>query len=200
MSSTFDKTALRKHFRDLRRQLTMQQQDIAANGLNQLVQTQHMLQPNQTVALYLANDGELNCRPLIEWCWQQSIQVTLPVIHPFNPQFLLFLLFTPETPMVKNKFGIKEPKLDVTQLVPLNHLTTIFLPLVAFDDDGNRLGMGGGFYDRTLCALTSQKNNNDITFVGVAHECQNAHKLAVDKWDVKMDKIITPSRVICPEN
>ena len=55
--------------------------------------------------------------------------------------------------MLKNKFGIWEPKLNVQNVLPLKELDILFTPLVAFDKQGNRLGMGGGFYDRTFTKL-----------------------------------------------
>lgn len=63
---------------------------------------------------------------------------------------LLFLRYTPQTLMRNNRFGIPEPQVDVRQVVPLNRLDVMVVPLVAFDLQGQRLGMGGGFYDRTL--------------------------------------------------
>ncbi|WP_258872106.1 5-formyltetrahydrofolate cyclo-ligase [Thalassotalea euphylliae] len=106
-----------------------------------------------TIALYLANDGELDPSQFIKWCWQQGKRVVLPVLHPFTPGHLLFLQYTPSTLMLSNRFGIPEPRLDVRQVVPLSSIDIIFTPLVAFDNSGHRLGMGGGFYDRTLASL-----------------------------------------------
>ncbi|WP_159287438.1 5-formyltetrahydrofolate cyclo-ligase, partial [Klebsiella pneumoniae] len=102
------------------------------------------------IALYLANDGELNTQPLIEWLWQQGKQVYLPVLHPFAKGHLLFLHYHTHTPMDKNRYGIAEPKLDQRLICPVRELDIIGTPLVAFDQSGQRLGMGGGYYDRTL--------------------------------------------------
>ena len=95
-------------------------------------------------------DGEISTDKLIKTLWAQDKHVYLPVLHPFNPNHLLFLRYLPDTPMLKNKFGIWEPKLNVQNVLPLDELDILFTPLVAFDKQGNRLGMGGGFYDRTL--------------------------------------------------
>ncbi|TRY30634.1 5-formyltetrahydrofolate cyclo-ligase [Aliiglaciecola sp. M165] len=197
MSYKVDKIALRQHFRVERRKLTTKQQLIAAERVCEMVKSQGLLSGHQTVSFYLANDGELNCDLLIKLCWQQSIKVALPVIHPFNTKYLAFMSYSPESTMLKNTFGILEPKLDVTQIVPLEQVSAVFMPLVAFDKSGNRLGMGGGFYDRTLAAL-SKREGAGIPLYGIAHDCQEAEQLNVDTWDIGLNKIITPTRVICP--
>ncbi|MFY2365653.1 5-formyltetrahydrofolate cyclo-ligase, partial [Klebsiella pneumoniae] len=63
---------------------------------------------------------------------------------------LLFFRYQQDTRLKPNSFSILEPELDLTALIPQSQLDIIFTPLVAFDTQGNRLGMGGGFYDRTL--------------------------------------------------
>ena len=151
------------------------------------------------IALYLANDGELDPLPFIQWCWQQSlaqaIEVYLPVIHPFSKGNLLFLKYTPCTNMVKNKYGINEPKLNVQTVCLASDLHFIFTPLVAFDQTGNRLGMGGGFYDRTLAAIAANViNSNQPAVIGLAHHCQLVDSLPVETWDIPLPKIITPKK------
>lgn len=130
--------------------------------------------------------------PFIEHCWQHNIEVYLPVLHPFSAGNLLFLRYLPTTAMTTNKYGISEPKLDVTQVLPANALDVIYTPLVAFDGQGNRMGMGGGYYDRTLAA------NPHITTIGIAHDCQQVAKLQVQPWDMPLQRIITPTQIITP--
>ena len=101
--------------------------------------------------MYVSFDGEISTDKLIKTLWAQDKHVYLPVLHPFNPNHLLFLRYLPDTPMLKNKiwrFG--SPNSNVQNVLPLDELDILFTPLVAFDKQGNRLGMGGGFYDRTL--------------------------------------------------
>jgi 5-formyltetrahydrofolate cyclo-ligase len=143
------------------------------------------------IAIYLANDGELDPMPFINWCLKQNKKVYLPVIHPFAKGNLLFLRFDNTTPMTKNRYGINEPKLDVTKVCPVEKLDIICTPLVAFDKNGERLGMGGGFYDRTLANF---QDNNDISLIGLAHDCQEVEQIPVESWDIPLPTIITPTR------
>ncbi|WP_245961404.1 5-formyltetrahydrofolate cyclo-ligase [Thalassotalea euphylliae] len=148
-----DKVQIRTEIRKQRSLLSNKSQHKAAIELvSQLTNLVNVRTAN-TIALYLANDGELDPSQFIKWCWQQGKRVVLPVLHPFTPGHLLFLQYTPSTLMLSNRFGIPEPRLDVTKVVPVSSIDIIFTPLVAFDKDGHRLGMGGGFYDRTLACL-----------------------------------------------
>ena len=88
--------------------------------------------------------------------------------------------------MLKNKFGIWEPKLNVQSVLPLEELDILFTPLVAFDKQGNRLGMGGGFYDRTL----QHWQKSSFIPVGLAHQCQQAEQLPTEAWDVPLHQIL----------
>ncbi|VEB95500.1 5-formyltetrahydrofolate cyclo-ligase family protein [Cedecea lapagei] len=145
----------------------------------------------QTVALFLSFDGELNTTPLIEGLWQAGKEVYLPVLHPFSPGNLLFLRYTPTSRLVTNRLKILEPELDVRDVLPLNKLDVLITPLVAFDAKGQRLGMGGGFYDRTL----QHWQQHGLYPVGLAHDCQQVDELPVEQWDIPLPAVVTPSRL-----
>ncbi|QOL24401.1 5-formyltetrahydrofolate cyclo-ligase [Thalassotalea sp. LPB0316] len=151
--------------------------------------TQHQV---KSVAIYLANDGELQTDAFISWCWQHNVNVYLPVIHPFSKHHLLFLHYSPETEMQTNRFGIREPMLNVQQVIAPTQLDVLFTPLVAFDAMGNRMGMGGGFYDRTLAHL----NNAHTQVIGLAHDCQQVESIPTEPWDIPLSQIITPTQRI----
>jgi 5-formyltetrahydrofolate cyclo-ligase len=70
------------------------------------------------------------------------------------------------------------------------------MPLVGFDKNKNRIGMGGGFYDRTLSFKKKQKSFSSPRLYGLAFDCQEVDKLDTRPWDVQLDGVITPSRVI----
>lgn len=182
---------IRQHVRHLRRALTDDQQENAADLLAEHAINLAPITEAQNVALFLSVDGELNTRPLIAKLWQQRKQVYLPVLHPFSPGNLLFLRYTPETSLTLNKLRIPEPPLDIRHLITLDQIDVMMVPLVAFDRQGQRLGMGGGFYDRTL----QNWKQHGFLPVGLAHDCQLVDALPVAEWDVPLPAVLTPSKL-----
>ncbi|HKS32928.1 MAG TPA: 5-formyltetrahydrofolate cyclo-ligase [Enterobacteriaceae bacterium] len=143
-----------------------------------------------SVALFLSFDGELDTRPLIEQLWRAGKRIYLPVLHPFSSGNLLFLHYHPQSELVVNRLKIQEPKLDVRDVLPLSELDVLITPLVAFDSQGQRLGMGGGFYDRTL----QNWQRYGVQPVGYAHDCQQVESLPVEQWDIPLPAVVTPSQ------
>jgi 5-formyltetrahydrofolate cyclo-ligase len=184
------RTSIRKVIRAKRKSLSQSFQKKASNDLLFTLTNNVVVKNAQHIALYLANDGEVDLQPFIQWCWQQKKQVYLPVIHPFCSGYLLFLLYEKNSLMIENHYGIFEPKLSVSKVCPLSQLELLFTPLVAFDDKGARLGMGGGFYDRTL----ANWQQHQVYPIGLAHDCQQVTAVPVENWDVPLPKIITPTR------
>lgn len=189
-----DKIELRKKFRQLRRELSAEQQQEASTQALQIIVNHRLLEESEHIALYLSRDGELSCHEIIQWCWQNSKKTYLPVLDPDQGQQLLFVEYTEQTPMLNNRFAIPEPVIESSNVTLIDQLDCIFLPLVAFDDNGNRLGMGGGFYDRTLAEIDNLARSPQL--FGFAHDCQQASSLSTESWDIPVHKIVTPSRII----
>lgn len=190
---------IRAEIRNTRKNLSNNQQIIAAQSLKMNF-IQHLKSENTTnskhIAIYLSNDGELDTSLLIKELWSLNHTVYLPIIHPFNGANLLFQRYEKNSPMRANRYGILEPKLNCSQICPLPALDYLLMPLVAFDKQGNRLGMGGGFYDRTLARLHEQ-NWQKPQLIGLAHECQKVDALPIESWDVPLKTIITPDKTYC---
>ncbi|AWH89361.1 5-formyltetrahydrofolate cyclo-ligase [Limnobaculum parvum] len=181
---------LRRKVRQLRNSLTQEQQHLAAQTLCQKLCHHPKIKTAQHISLFLSFDGEIDTHPLIQALWLQKKSLYLPVVHPFSPGHLLFLHYTPETPMISHPFGIREPRLNVQSVLPVSQLDVIITPLVAFDAQGNRLGMGGGYYDRTL----KHWRNSGSYPIGIAHDCQQVDALPYEDWDIPLPEIVTPSR------
>ena len=183
---------IRQQMRETRRNLTAEQQQQSAISLVAQFEQHPLICHAKRVALYVASDGELDPQPVIHWCWQRQIAVCLPVLHPFSKGHLLFIDYQPDTPMRLNQFGIAEPALNCQGIVLKSAIDIIFTPLVAFDAQGNRLGMGGGFYDRTLSGWHHQRLGPYP--IGIAHDCQQVAHVPIESWDVPLPEILTPTR------
>jgi 5-formyltetrahydrofolate cyclo-ligase len=142
------------------------------------------------LALYLPANGELDCTPLILQAWRRGRLVFLPVIAGST---LRFAPFHPGSELRANRFGIPEPVTPLRTWRSARQLDVIVAPLVAFDSAGRRLGMGGGFYDRTLAFLTRRSHGRSPHFIGLAFEMQRIAKLPSDAWDVPLDAVVTES-------
>ncbi|MDQ7882798.1 5-formyltetrahydrofolate cyclo-ligase [Atlantibacter hermannii] len=180
---------IRQQIRLRRKSLNHEQQTQAAQQAAARMMGFAPVVEAQTVAAFLSFDGELDTRPLIEGLWRAGKKVYLPVLHPFSAGNLLFLRYFPDSDLVLNHFKIHEPALDVRHVLPLNKLDVLITPLVAFDTTGQRLGMGGGFYDRTL----QNWRAHGLFPVGYAHDCQQVDALPVEEWDIPLPAVITPT-------
>lgn len=183
-----DRQTLRKSLRQLRNQLSDTEQQQAAEALQQ--QFSHALAPTlpvwANVALYLTNDGEISPSAVCEWCWDNQINTYLPVL---DGKSLVFARYHQHSEWQKNSFGILEP-IDPSPAAGAD-MDIVLMPLVGFDAQGGRLGMGGGFYDRTF------ENKSERThLIGLAHDCQEVEHLPIESWDVPLSAILTPSRYI----
>ncbi len=150
---------------------------------------------SQRIAAYLTADGEVDAHPLIERAWAMGKQIYLPVLRPFGNNCLWFARYEPDTPLVKNRYGIAEPDIDHRQRIKAFALDLVLAPLVGFDARGNRLGMGGGFYDRSLAHLLRRQYWMKPRLVGLAFDFQQLARLPAQRWDVPLTAIATENRV-----
>lgn len=188
------RNTLRQTFRERRRSLSRSEQKFAAQNLVLQIEQLTCFADAKKIGLYMTNDGELDTKALIAHLWQKGVEVFLPVLHPFSDGHLLFLEYTQSTPMRANHFGILEPRLDCSKICPITSLDILFTPVVAFDEVGNRLGMGGGFYDRTLVNIINKPVCSTIV-IGLAHDIQKTLSLPTQAWDIPLPYILTPTQL-----
>jgi 5-formyltetrahydrofolate cyclo-ligase len=177
-----DKITLRTEFRQKRQQLSASEQRTAQSKCcKALIANPHFKAANR-IGFYLANDGEVSPQCALNYALKSGKRCYLPRITPRST--LEFAAVYSDSHFVKNHYAIDEPVGDET--CPIAELDLLLLPLVAFDKAGNRLGMGGGYYDRAL----AQRSNTKPRLIGLAHCCQEAPALAVDSWDIPLESII----------
>ena len=125
---------------------------------------------------------------MIDYCLAMGKKVYLPTLHPFSKGHLLFFRYQQPEDLTLNSFAIAQPKLNINNLIIANKLDVICTPLVAFDKQGNRLGMGGGYYDRLFSYADKPAR------LGLAHDCQQVDCLYPNAWDLPLSEILTPSK------
>lgn len=190
-----DRAQLRRQLRELRRALSPQQQRQASlSCLRQLMQYPKFIR-SQHFGLYLANDGELDPAPIAQQLWKMNKFCYLPVLHPSRPRELWFVRYTPDTPLKPNRFDIGEPDPFRNQRLQAKFLDMVLLPLVGFDRNGGRLGMGGGFYDKTF-AFKKDKPEGKPYLIGLAHSIQEVPALGLADWDIPLSGVATEHELI----
>ena len=179
-----DKSRLREELRGLRLQLGARERHSAALAASRNTERLPGWHAAQTVAIYLQANGELDTEPLQRSCRAQGKSIYLPVIR--EDRSLAFSLWDEDAELRPNRCGICEPDAKAPR-IEVEDLHIIFVPLVGWDSAGNRLGMGGGFYDRTLAGVKGPLR------IGLAYEFQNVAGISPDPWDVPMDYVVTES-------
>ena len=182
---------IRRRMRRQRRAVSRHDAREAAQALALQLQGTALFRRSKHIAVYLPNDGEMDLTPLIERAWTMGKHCYLPVLSPAFHNRLWFARYLPDTPLVPNRFRIPEPVARWREARPAWSLDLILTPLVAFDDSGNRLGMGGGFYDRTLAYLLRREHWQQPQLLGVAYAFQQVGQLPHAPWDVPLHGVIT---------
>lgn len=139
------KQSIRTYIRSIRQALTLQEKNVAAQLLTNKTITIHYIRQSTHIAIFLPFDGEINTKLLIKNLLFMKKKIYLPIIPTSNIQHLSFSQYTLATSLTLNRFNIYEPQKNIHSFIKIEKLDIIFIPLVAFDKYGNRLGMGKRF-------------------------------------------------------
>ncbi len=182
---------IRKQLRAQRRALTESERLERSASLCSELARQPVFRSSKRIAAYLSTDGEVETATLIELAVDMGKQVYLPVLIPYRGNRLWFARYEPGTRLVYNRFGILEPEAVHRQRIAPYALDLVLAPLVGFDHNGHRLGMGGGFYDRSFAYLLRRKYWHRPHLVGLAYDFQQLPKLPAQPWDVPLTAVAT---------
>ncbi len=186
---------LRGIIRRRRQKLGVGARSRAARELAKKICTLPEYQSARRIALYLSSDSEIDCGFIMKAAWRAGKQCFLPVLRTDNPKAhqMDFVSFTPGSPLRLNRYGILEPKKGAK--IATSALDLVIVPLVGFDRDGHRIGMGGGYYDRAFEFTRMQKSGvnalNLPVLVGVAYHLQEELKIRPKPWDVTLSSIVS---------
>ena len=185
---------LRRMLRKARRALTPSEQRQAALGLYRQLAQHPLFRRAKHIALYLPTDGEIDPRLLLRAAQRRGKVTYLPVLSAWPRTKMVFQRVRPAEKLRPNRFRILEPRVTVSRQRKVWALDLVLLPLVGFDEAGGRLGMGGGFYDRSLAYLARRQRWRKPTLLGLAHECQKVERLVQASWDVPLAGTVTDKR------
>jgi 5-formyltetrahydrofolate cyclo-ligase len=192
--SNLSRPQLRRLLRHNRRALSPAEQRQAAKGLYRQLTQNPLFRRARHVSLYLPMDGEIDPRLLLRAAQKRGKITYLPVLSAWPRTKMVFQRVHPGENFKPNRFRIPEPRINARRQRKIWTLDLVLMPLVGFDPEGGRLGMGGGFYDRSLSYLARRKTWRKPILLGLAHECQKVAKLAVASWDVPLAGTVTDKR------
>jgi 5-formyltetrahydrofolate cyclo-ligase len=184
-----NKAELRRHIRDRRRAVTLDDARTAARRLLRLAMRHRLLLRARRIGFYLPMVEEIDLLPLINAALWLGKECYLPVVPRRSARQMWFSRLTPLPHWYQNRFGIHEHWSP--HVVRARRLDVLFMPLVAFDARGNRLGMGGGFYDASLGYLRHRRFWRKPHLIGVAYEFQKVEVLPSEPWDIPLDAVLT---------
>ena len=145
---------------------------------------------SKSVACYLPMDDEVDTREIIERAWRANKRVFVPILR--NHSEMMFCQIDPESELEKNDFDLWEPTRGF--LIEARQLDFVVTPTVAFDSCRNRIGMGGGYFDRCFSFLRHRTHWIHPKLVGVAFQCQEVEKITPNAWDIRLYRIVTDKK------
>ena len=188
--------AARRRLRALRLSMPAAERAAAERAIAARLRRLGLARPGLRVAAYLAMPGEASLATFLAVA--AGARVYLPRISSRRRRTLEFVELAPGAELRRGPYGILEPPAHGRR-ARMATLDAVLVPLVAFDRDGHRLGMGAGYYDR---ALASRRDRNRSyrrpKLVGIAYACQEIESITARAWDVALDAVVTERELIVP--
>jgi 5-formyltetrahydrofolate cyclo-ligase len=221
-----NKMALRKQLRARRAAVTAAERRAAGRQLARLAMRHRLLARHRRIGFYIPSNSEIDVLPLLRAALRMGVSCYLPVVpgralvstgrHKLwftrlgskekglgctqpHTQFHTQLRTQPraQTGWVNNRYGIPEYLPRAARRVRARQLDLLFMPLLGFDGQGWRIGMGGGYYDASLAHLRESKTRRmswrHPHLIGVAFAVQEIASAPNDPWDVRLDGVLTES-------
>lgn len=191
-------TLLRKRMKQQRRSLTDRALVQHGNSVCEYIKKQSFYLNSSKLAIYLPVQGEISPLGLVDHARKLGKRVYLPILSPLAPKGLWFVNWSTTTRFQTNRYGIPEPDYASCDLLPAQNLDLVLTPLVAFDEQCHRIGMGGGFYDRTFSFLLSRQHWIKPKLIGLAHDFQKIKSIRPQTWDIPLQGVVTERAFYTP--
>jgi 5-formyltetrahydrofolate cyclo-ligase len=142
---------------------------------------------SRMIACYLSAWDEVDTSEIIERAWNANKRIFAPVVR--ERRQMVFCELLPDTKLVRNEYGLWEP--PCADLANPARIDIVVTPLVAFDRNMNRIGMGSGYFDRTFAFLGARKRWLHPKLIGLAFDCQEVEKISPNPWDIRLYRIFS---------
>lgn len=183
--------ALRPVLRERRKAITSSEREKLSEQAAQLAKAElrrlFTCFSGQRIGVFLALPEELDTKPLIQLLWAEAVSLYLPFVHA-RDSVLHWQRYHPDSKLVRDIFDIPAPQNKQQTRVEGMALDAVITPLVGWDRQGNRIGMGGGFYDRTFADKIAAKPPK---LLGYAYACQEVQQgIKSQPWDIRLDGVV----------
>ena len=180
----------RSHALTARRSMSREDREAASKIINnKLIRSREFIAA-KTIACYLPMRDEVDPSHIIERAWRANKRVFCPVMQ--NEGAMIYRQLGRDTTLLRNNFGLWEP-VD-SEIISPKQLDLVVTPLVAFDKNNNRIGMGGGYFDRCFSFLRHRKHWVSPKLVGVAFACQEIEQIESNPWDIRLYSVYSDAR------
>lgn len=140
-----------------------------------------------TIGITISQETEIDTRKLIERAWEEGKKVAIPKCIS-KERRMDFYIFTNDDQLEVVYFNLKEPNVDKTQFIHNEQIDLLIVPGLAFTRKGERIGFGGGYYDRFLANFVN-------SYIVLAFECQLVENIPMEEHDIRIPKIITENNI-----
>jgi len=181
------KNELRRKCRQTRAELTTSYRDDASSRICDTITRAGFFRRSNNIGCYLPSDEEVDTWPIIARAFSMGKQISVPILRKNGS--MRFRELSPDSTLLPNIFGLLEPQEG--KFVDPHRLDIVITPLVAFDSSGNRIGMGGGYFDRTFSFLKGRKLWRHPKLIGAAFDCQRVSSIAPNPWDIGLFRVVT---------
>lgn len=180
----------RRRALEARRSMSREQRDRANQIINQKFVRSREFIAAETIACYLPMRDEVDPAWIIERAWRANKRVFCPVMG--KQRKMIYRQLGHDTTLLRNSFGLWEP-VD-SEIISPRQLDLVVTPLVAFDSNNNRIGMGGGYFDRCFSFLRHRTQWLSPKLVGVAFACQEVDEIRPNPWDIRLYDVFSDAK------
>ena len=191
--NTDSKKPLRKQLRAARSALPVAYRRKASGLALRIALRNGLFLKGRRWGFYLPLDEEFDVLPLVNQALHMGKACYLPVTANRAARPLRFARLDGRHGVTHNRYGIIEP--HSRRLLNVRWLNRLVVPLVGFDEQGGRLGMGGGYYDATLAFMRNRSLWRRPRLIGLGFECQRAASIPTAAWDIRLDAMLTEKRL-----